>query len=852
MRWTVLARWISLRHFVRSPLRTVLVVLGIALGVAMLVATTSVNASIRGAFMEAVQRVVGPTDLIVTGGEVGVPEDLVVALAHVPGVAHAAGMLEINTRVVGNASRGLGPLLVLGVDFLGDRTFLPFRTESEEDPADGALELVNDPRAILIAKHLADALSIEPGGTVSVLTPEGPKELRVRGILADEGPAASFGGRIAVMFVEAAKDAFGRGDHVDRIDLAIDEGADLAAVEARAKEIVGARGSVERPKGRAQHLSAILVPLEAGIQVAGFIALLVGMFLIYNAVSIATAQRRREIGVLRALGALRRQIIRMFLAEAVLLAILGSAIGLFIAQFIAQIAVAQVSPAVNRVYLPIQPSRPALGLDLAIAGFVLGIATTIVAAYLPARGGAEVDPIDAMQPVRERRSSEGIRHGRLAIGGVASLAPAAIAAALGSLWSGLAAIGVVIAGVALLVPTLVLGLASLSRRIFELAAGVPGRIAVENAVRSIHRSALSVAASVTAGSWGRSLEDSILRWVDETFAADLTVTNGSPLPDQQNMPFRSEALQAIASVPGVRQISPIRIITHPIAGVRILLASQSSGALFGGMKAKGLAYRLASGVPPDGDDYERAPYAMLSENAAKRLGVKAGDRLRLETPTGAHEAEVRSIVVDYSSDAGAAYIDRRWYASWFEDPLVDAADVFLEPGADASRIADEIRRRLGAQESLFVSTSADVKREVQGVVLDSVAILRSTDVVAIVVALLGVIGSMLAAVIDRVREIGLLRAIGATRRQVATSIAVEAGFLGLAASLIGIAAGVPMGVIFVSVVARAATGWRLDYHFPFVFALEVGLSMTFTAAIAGLLPGRVAARIDVKDALQYD
>jgi putative ABC transport system permease protein len=240
---------------------------------------------------------------------------------------------------------------------------------------------------------------------------------------------------------------------------------------------------------------------------------------------------------------------------------------------------------------------------------------------------------------------------------------------------------------------------------------------------------------------------------------------------------------------------------------------------------------------------------MISENAATRLHLHANDRLRIETPTGARELIVRSIVVDFSSDVGMVFVDRRWFVEWWEDPLIDSIDIYLAPGEDVDGVAHIVKTRLGGADALFVSTAAELRREVRRIVLDTVAILRSTDLVAIIVAVFGVIGTMLAQVIDRVREIGLLRAIGATRRQVMFSIAAEAGFLGVAGALAGILASVPMGAIFVRVVALAATGWHLDYRYPALLAVEISSAIAATSLVAGLLPGRVAAQLPVSDAL---
>ncbi|MCC7380569.1 MAG: ABC transporter permease [Deltaproteobacteria bacterium] len=851
----VLVRWISLRHLARAPLRTLLVLLGIALGVAMLVATAAVNESVRRAFSESVHRVIGPADLVVSGGEVGVGVELIDALVEVEGVAHVAGVLEVTTQ-----HRSGRSLLVLGVDLLGDRHFLDLPGEGGLDPVDDALELVNDPHGILISDRLASELSLTVGSTLALLTPEGLHDFRVHGLIAAKGPAASFGGQVAVMYIDAAQLSFGREGRVDRIDLAIAPGARLEAVQGRVEACVRGRGEVARPGGRVRRLAAILGPFAAGIQVAGLIALLVGMFIIYNAVSIAVVQRRREIGILRAVGATRGRITRLFVAEAVVLGLVGSTLGLILAQQIAGVALAQVAPTVSLLYLPILPGPPQIGSGLALAGIAVGVVTTVIAAYGPARRAAAIDPAETVRPVKDRLSTRPVPDRVLLWVALGLLAVAGAVASGGSLGLGFLAIGIALGSTALSSPAALIALSAGTRRPAERALGIPGRLAIDNVRCTLERSARTVAAlavavasSLCAASWGRTLEVSIMSWVNDTIPADLTVTNGSPLPDRANIPLPAEAVEALAAIPGVQLVSPVRIVSHDLGPLRVQLISQPTGPYLRAMAAKGLGMRVIDGDEPIlGEELEAAPLVLLSENAARRLSLRAGDRTRIRTPSGEHEIGVRAVIIDYTSDLGMVLLDRRWFSEWWGDVSLDSADLYLAPGADPATVAAEARRRLGGHQGIFVSTSSELRSHIERVVLDSVAILRSTDLVAIIVAILGVIGTMIAAVLDRRREIGVLRAIGATRRQVVTAIAVESGFLGLAAAILGALASVPLGLIFVHVVALDATGWHLDYQFPWLSALMVGGSVVIAAVLAGLFPGRVAARASVKDALVYE
>lgn len=849
---------ISLRHLVLSPVRSLLVLFGISLGVATVAATSAVNRSILGSFHEMVDRVAGKVDLLVTGGEVGVPAELIDELRELEGVAHVAGSLEIVSRRPQGRD---GPLLILGVDFLGDRHFLPMTIESGEDVLEDPVSVVNDPSAILVSRSFAAEAKSSVGSTVELLTPDGPRPFTVRGILEDEGLAASFGGRVALMFTEAAQLAFARGDRVDRIDIAIAEGARLEDVEARVLGQVRERGRVERPESKTEHLESIIQPITRALYIAGALALLVGMFLIYNAVGVAVAQRQREIGILRAIGVTRRTVVALFCIEALILATLGGALGLVLGLGLAKLALAQSAPTISRFYAAIRPAPPEITLDLAAVAFTLGLLATLFAAYWPASQAAKVDPVEPLRRATRRLTGARIPHRGLLVAGALLLIPAAITSQFETVGTSFGSMFLILGAGILAVPSLILSLRRLVAPAVERLVGITGRIAIDNAERSLGRSALTIAAlmtsvtsSVSVASWGLSLQHSIWAWLDHSLPADLYITSGSFIADQHNVPFRPEVMDKLTGIEGVRQMYPVRMTSLDVARKRVQLITVDMKIYHDELERKHLAGKTPVQGPSviDPKVLQETPSLVLGENAARKLGKNAGDELILETPSGKRAFRVYAVVVDYTSDQGTCLLDRRWYLEYWQDHLVDTVDIFLADGAAHEAVAAEVRRRLGGGESLFVVTATDVREEIRAVIHQSLAIFDSTDLLALMVALLGVIGTMFAAVLDRVRELGVLRAIGATTRQIVTGVVVEAAFLGFSAAAAGVLTGIPMGYVFVRVVGLVGTGWQVDYLFPWAAALRVASLVIVTAALAGLLPGRRAARMSVPEALAYE
>jgi putative ABC transport system permease protein len=868
--WTLL-REVSLRHLRHSPLRTGLVIFGIALGVCMLCAVLATNDSLVLAFEDMVDRVAGKADLTVAGSEAGIPSSLTGEIADLPGVEHAAAMLEVVTRSPDGQG---GSLLVLGVDFLGDTFFLPFAQEGKDRVVDDPLAFANDPTAILVSRKLAKARGLKVGDKLPLVTSEGDRDFYVRGLLEDKGPAASFGGQVVVMFIDAAQVSFARGYAVDRIDIVIKQGHQLDDVQAAIAKLVKGKAQVEKPKGRTQRLVASLWAFKNGLNMSGLVALWVGMFLIYNAVSVSVAQRRREVGILRALGVTKRRMVSLFCLEALIMATVGIGLGLLLAQQLAQLALANVEGTVNRFVLPIHPPPPTLSARVILAGILSGFVTTLFASYWPARQTNQVDPAEALRATRSSSMTGVLRYREMGLMGACITLSAFWPAARGGEVNGYLASLVLMVGLTLLVPVAVKTLRFLLVPPVERLLGIPGRLALDNVERSLGRSAITVVAlmlavgmSMSIGAYARSFEKSVVQWADDAFPADATVTAGSPLVDRHHVSFAPSVLEKLQGIPGVVGINPTRIMFQDVFGKRAQLAAMDTRTYLTEAAKKGRGRRVVEGpaqLSPTA--LASARRVVVSENIANVNGLAPGSTVKLSTPSGERAFEVYAVVLDYSSDQGWMMIDRKWFLEDWHDEQIDEVDLFFAPefanagspgthpasDQDRDALVNIVRGRLSGMQSLFVTLHDGLRKQLRAVAVNIFAIAKAPELITLLVAIMGVIGTMLAAVIDRIREIGMLRAIGATRRQVVLSLVAEAGFLGFSSVVCGVIGGVPQGYIFLKVIGMATSGWDLPYGFPLDTAVRMTLFVVGAAAFAGFFPGRRASAMDVKEALAYE
>jgi putative ABC transport system permease protein len=859
-----LLRRLSVRHLGGAPLRSALVVLGIALGVAVVVATRATSASMVASFDELVERTSARADRIVVGGQAGIPSELVAEIAAVDAVEHASAALEITTRFAGgDGSRSPSePLLILGVDFLGDPYFLPFRGEGEDDRlVEDPLAFANDPSALLITRALATRRKLDVGSEVRVLGADGPVTLHVRGILRDEGPAQSFGGQVAVMFLDAAQVAFARGTLVDRIEIALRAGHDEARADARIAQVLAGRARLERPAQSGERLRALASPLNDGLELSGIVALLVGVFIIYNAVAIAVLQRRRETGILRALGVLQRQVVLHFTLEATLLALLGIGAGLLLAERLVVLTHAQATTAMAFLSSA-RPGAPRIGPNDALVGALAGLAITWLAALLPAWRGARLDPVAALRKTAHAFDRGMARANLLALLGFATMAAGWALALLGvwAPWGGYIATVLDLAGAALLAPFLIVRLHALSVRSVERVFGVPGRLGLDYVRRELARSTvnvlalmIAVALSVAVSGWLGSFEHAVRAWFEQVSAADFTVTAGSPVLDGKHLPLSAQTVKKLEGIEGVAALQPMRLVEQRYGETTLRLVASETRPYLEQARRKQREWRVLDGKSPiEPHELADGTQIVLGENAAHRLGLGAGDRMQLESPTGVVELTVRAVVVDYSSDVGAGFIDRALYVERWKDEALDIVNVYLEPGAEAERVASTVRARLGDSDAVFVTGAVALREQFLGLLTESFAYARSLELIVLFIALLGVVGTMIAAVIDRTRELGMLRAVGASRAQIARALVIEAAFIGICAVVLGTAAGATQCKMFLEILVAEQSGWRIDFVFPLEGTLRMGALVVAAGALAGLFPGMRAARLEIKEALALD
>ncbi|HEX8436693.1 ABC transporter permease [Archangium sp.] len=850
-----LLRLISLRHFLGSPLRTGLTVLGVAVGVATMVGVMSINGSVMDAFRSTVDAIAGKADLTVAGAETGFEESVLERVRAVPGVAHASGALTAIVPVKGAPGERL---YVMGVDLLDDGHFRTYEgVDRDLGGLSDDLEFLNSTDRMLVSERFAREHGLKVGDSFQLIAMSGPQDFVVHALIREAGPVKAFGGSVGVMDVASAQAAFGRDRVLDRIDVAVDPAVGVEAVQERLRAVLGGGFAVERPSRRGGTVATMVRSFQMGLNLGSGVALLVGVFLVYNTIAISVVQRRREIGTLRALGATRLRIRALFTLEALVLGGCGTVLGLPLGVLIGRGAIGWVSGAISSLYVQVNAKDVTVGpLELGL-GVALGVLGSGFAALRPALVASSVPPVEALR--RDAAQGAEVRMRSLpTVLGVACLLlvyPATwLPTPLENLpVGGYLSIFLVLMGATLLAPLALRGLWRLYQRPGEALLGVSGRLAADNFARAPGRTAVPVSAlaigvamSVCLAGFVGSFQAASHRWLDQSVPADLFITSAARIAGSRNQPMAPELAEELAALPGVAQVDRVRVLPHDVLGLRAYVIS-----LIPEIYERYGRPELLEGRLPTREE-RLAGRVTVSENLSRRRNLHVEDSFEMSTPTGARTYTVAAVAVDYTSDQGVVFLSREVYQAHFQDDRVDTFELYL---SDRTRL-DELRRtiteRWGERHQLYVLSNADLRQEATELIDDAFAVSYAMEVVAVLLALLGVVNTLLAAVLDRTREIGLLRAVGASRSHIVRLFVGEAAFIGLSGGLMGALAGLWMGVLVTEVVGGQATGWSFAYIFPTRLALTMGVASTLCAILAGLYPARRAATLNVVEALAYE
>ncbi|HEY4815878.1 MAG TPA: FtsX-like permease family protein [Candidatus Acidoferrum sp.] len=824
-----------LRPLFREPVRTLLTLLAIALGVAVVLAIDLAGTAAAGSFRSSMETLAGDNDLeIVTAG--GVRENLVGILEALPYPMRITSRIE-DYALLADTKLSI-PLVGLDLVAQANRG----RNSFSFSGADDAWKYLAAKDSVWVG----ESLRRKPGDSITLLINDQVATYTVRGVFPDSNGSTS----AIVMDISAAQSAVNRSGRIDRILIRVPDSPNLEEWQQRVRQVVPLGVQVRAAGARTNENRRMLAAFRWNLKLLSYIALVVGAFLIYNTISVSVVRRRSEIGIVRALGASRGLVLAAFVAEAACLGLLGALIAMPLGRLMADGAVQLMGATVEALYVSSRPDVITLTPISVLVAFLVGVVVAVASAYSPAREASLVPPVEAMARGQREYTTQVHKTRDIWIALALALAAAAgsrLPAIGGKPLFGYFASLLLICASAFAMPALVDIISSVASRSLKRVLGVEAVLASRSLSSSLRRTSVLVGALSTAiammtavGIMVGSFRETVLLWMGDQLPADLYLRPaGNPAADRHPT-ISVELTEKIARLPGVAAIDRLREYEISYEAMPAGLGSVELNILRSYHNADFLSGRRTNEVLAELRDSNEV---LISEPFANKHHLRAGDSITLSLGESRPSFRVADVYYDYSSERGSILMDRNVMLRYLPDPAASNLAIYVAPNACLEDVRAEIESA-AAGHRVLVFTNRDLRGEALRVFDRTFAITYALEAIAVLIAVMGVAGALLALVIDRRRELGLLRFLGAASGQIRKLIVIEAGLIGLLANFAGIALGFTLSLILIYVINKQSFGWTIRFHWP-VAVLLGALTVVYAATVlAGLYPAHVAVRLN--------
>ena len=852
------------RHSRRRPLQSLFLVVGVAIGVAMIVAIDLANGSANRAFALGAQQITGRATHQVVGGPDGVDASFYSRLRRELGFRLSAPVLESYVTVPRLDAQ---PMRLLGIDPFAEPPFRSYLGGDEQTnsaaAADGFSSFITpfllEPKTVLIGQSVADHYNLRPGQSLPVRIGARTEELSIVGLLvpSNELSRRALEG-LLIVDISTAQEILGRVGRLDRIDLIVPSGADGVARLEEIRGLLPPGAQIIRPSARTATVAEMTAAFRLNLTALSLLALVVGMFLIYNTVSFSVVQRRPVLGILRALGMTRRELFFMILIEAASLGLIGTGLGLGLGVLLGRGAVQAVTQTINDLFFVVAVRSADIPIWTLAKGAFCGIGAALLAALLPALEATSVPPAGAVLRSSIEQKARRALPRLTAAGILLGLLGAALLIPEWNLVVAFVGLFAVILGAALVTPALTHLLMDGVRRLLSRRFGILARMAPRNIMRSLSRTSAAIAALMVAvsviigvGVMIVSFRLTVEQWLDEILQADIFISAPALGPNRNNVTLEPALLERLTSFPDIGGFSTNREVEVAATLPDGKQVNVQLAALLRDLAGADRRYLESVGDTAATWRAVEAGGVVINETMANRFKLRVGQSLQLLSDAGERSFPVVGITYDFDVNPTLLMSDAVYRSNWNDDSLSTIA-LFVKPDADVDQTVDALRREVAGKAELLISSNRGVRRNALEVFDRTFAITVALRLLATFVAFVGILSTLMSLQLERSREIGVLRANGMTRRQLWGLTLLETGMLGTSAGLIAIPTGFILALILIYIINLRSFGWTLSMRLQageFGQAFVVALA---AALLAGLYPAWRMSRTDPAEALRME
>ncbi|MFT4563055.1 MAG: putative ABC transport system permease protein [Gammaproteobacteria bacterium] len=838
------------RHLGKHPWQLGLAVLGIMVGVAVIVAIRLTQASAFDAFDQATRTTTGSASHRIVGSQGWIGHDSLHKIAQAfPDIA----LTPVITRTLALPQHPNRSVVMLGIDPIS----------RAQTTADGkkeivlfdARELITTPGAAALNETTANALGLEKGSELEIRVGSLVSQLTVVAVLPGAARPGGVINDLLVVDIATAQEILSFFDGVDHVNIHAGDSRAIGRLGAMLEENLIADLELVDLIAQSSSIKRMTAAFYSNLTALSLMALLVGMFLIYNTETFLVLQRRQLLGRLRALGVSRNQILTAILSEAAVFGVIGSACGIGFGIALANGLLGVVSTTINDLYFRTSIESLSIDVPTLVASLLIGITATILAALVPAFDAMRMEPnlVVSRSSIRQSR----VRQICLVTSVIFLLSNAAAWMVLSNSQTpnaGFAGICLIVIGFAALCPITIIALSWSASALIGHARLLPERLGFKTVRTTLNRTGtataalmIATAASIGIGIMVTSFRGSVSSWLDSSLRADIYIADG-----QFDNHFKDRKIpqSIVAKLAGLSEVAATSNV------VRRKVASLDQRIVVSGFNLNPIAkqsFHFNAGDPKTiWQDWETDDIVIVSEPFAYHHEISLHSEIPLDTASGERLFRVIGIYRDYASESGTISLSRSTYDRHWHTTGYDGLGIYAQPGVSADQLIKEIARALGDKTSLVVKSTKELKKTSLEIFDRTFLITDLLRAIAVTVSFIGVLGALLAQQLERTQEYGILRALGFSSSEISRTVLTQTTLLGATAALIAIPVGLLIGVVLIDVVNPRSFGWTMTLEIPALLIFNSCAIAIVAAFLAGLYPSYRAARIEPADAMRYE
>lgn len=838
------------RHAWRRLLQSLFFIVGIAIGVAAVVAIDLANSSVSRAFSYSTESIVGKTTHRIVGGSTGIDQKIYVDLRRKLGYQLCTPIIS---AYVTSKQLDQQPIQLLGIDIFSS---LAFNTDSSNglnsvDPVQLSRFMVQ-PNSAIISIQFASRHQLQINATVDVNFHGRSRRVTICQII-DGGDGNSSVDNILLVDISTAQEISGKISRLDRIDLIIPENSGRQKIQSAIESMLpmGVRLEANREKSGAtrQMLSAFQLNLTA----LSLLALVVGVFLIYNTVTFSVVQRRPTIAILRAIGMTRREIFTLVLTEGIILGIIGTGVGLLVGTLLGQATVDAVVGTINDIFFVTSVRQVSTAPIVYLKSILIGLSASIISAIAPAYEATNVPPLTAL-----RRSDTEEKVNRIlpwvSLIGLLTLVFGFLL--LIPNWHLVIAFGGVFAvliGFALLSPLMTLILMKIISPILKGSLGLIGSMAARDIMRSLSRTSVAITALMVAvsviigvGLMTSSFRRTVQRWLFDLLQADIFIS-GPRVAGSATTSLAPKVVEVISEIPSIERIltnREVQVTSVEVGSLQLVAVSEDiAGERRQYKSAKGSIRQTWQAVESGG--------IVINEPMAVRFKLEVGDRVKIFTDKGLEPFEIAAVAYNFDVRP-VVTMHQTTYQKFWHDRVLSSAALTLKPGEQIDEVIQQLRQRLSGKIQVIIQSNRELRQNAMEIFDKTFAVTRALQVIAMAVAFIGVLSTLMSLQLERRREIGLLRAVGIDSKQLWQLILLETSLMGTTAGMIALPVGIVLATILIYIINLRSFGWTLQMHIQSTEFLKAFVISISSALMAGIYPAWQLGRIPAVDALRNE